>query len=283
MTVERKVRRVDEAETLGPDGQALRKRILLEPGHWAEFDPFLLLAEDWFDAEGGFPDHPHRGFETVTLVLGGEVEHRDSRGNHGVLGSGDVQWMTAGRGVIHSELARPGTTAHTLQLWLNLPRERKLTEPRYQDLRFDAAPVRREPGVIVRVFSGKSGDVVASTLNHVPVTMIELRAEPSRTFVQELPAGYNGFVYVIAGEGRIGSENHRVAAGQLAWLERADEVSTLSLSAEGNSELRAVLIAGAPLNEPVVAYGPFVMSSQAEIVQAFADYRMGRFTQPTSG
>src|SRR5918912_3458061 len=132
----------------------MANRALIEPGHWADFDPFLLLMEDWMREPGGFPDHPHRGIETVTLVLDGELWHADNRGNNGVLGADDVQWMTAGKGIIHAELPNQNKSSHTLQLWLNLPAAKKLVESAYQDLLADKALRVDEGGAVIRLLSG---------------------------------------------------------------------------------------------------------------------------------
>ena len=139
--MERGVRSVEDTLRLPADAQVNAKALVLMPGQWERYDPFLLCAEDWFHRPGGFEAHPHRGFETVTLVLDGQLEHADSRGNRGVLGPGEVQWMTAGSGVIHSELPHGSSRVHSLQLWLNLPPAEKMTEPNYQDLRASAIPV----------------------------------------------------------------------------------------------------------------------------------------------
>ncbi len=154
-----------------------RARRLIEGSDPGFTDPFLVMAEDWMP-RGAFPKHPHRGIETVTYVIDGAVEHFDSAGHCGRLGPGDVQWMTAGRGIVHEENAPQGLVAHTLQIWVNLPAAAKMTEPRYQDLIGANVPVRREPGVEARVFSGQSGDIVSNTVNHVPVTMIDAQIGP---------------------------------------------------------------------------------------------------------
>jgi quercetin 2,3-dioxygenase len=260
-----------------PEGSGThRHRFVLEPGHWAEFDPFLMMMEDWFE-RGTFGDHPHRGIETVTVVLEGHLEHRDNQGGKGLLGPGDVQWMTAGRGIIHAEEPVAGETVHSLQLWLNLPRARKLTDPRYQDLRGEAMPVRREPGAQVRLFSGSSGDVAAGTLNHVPVVMAELVVEAGGSVTQELPGSYSGFVYVLEGSGRFGANETRGEQGQVLWLGPVDGAPRSEVTVRAEQPLHALLLAGEPLHEPVVAYGPFVMNTEAEIMDAFADYRAGKF------
>lgn len=254
-----------------------RARRLIDGQDVGTTDPFILMAED-FMPRGAFGRHPHRGIETVTLVLDGAVEHFDSAGNGGLIEAGDAQWMTAGRGVIHNESALPGSIAHTLQLWVNLPASRKMTEPRYQSLRGNALPVRREPGVEVKVLSGRSGDAVSPTLNHVPVTALDARIAPGASFDQALEPEANAFVLVLEGEARVGVSKVQVTAGKLAWLIRDDAAdgSTVTIAAD-DVATRVVLFAGRPLREPVVFGGPFVMNTEAEIAQAFADYREGRF------
>ena len=184
MLERRTVSRIDHPVEQVRMNSTHRIRPLLGFGAWKEHDPFLALMEDWFP-RGVFDRHPHRGIETVTYVLDGELEHYDNQGNAGVIRPGDAQWMTAGRGVIHNEIPAEGVTVHSLQLWVNLPAAHKLTAPRYQDLTAATRPVRREPGVEVRVFSGASGGVSAATLNYVPVTMVEVRLRraqrPSKT------------------------------------------------------------------------------------------------------
>lgn len=249
-------------------------RLLVEPGRWAEHDPFLLLAEDWF-VPGTFPDHPHRGIETVTFVIDGELEHRDNHGGQGVLGAGDAQWMTAGRGIIHRE--EPRGRVHTLQLWVNLPAADKMTAPGYQDLRAAEMPVREGPGFRFRVFSGASGPVAAATRNHVPVTMVEMLLEPGARAEQPVSGDDRAFVYVLEGRGRFGAAETPVEAGQVAWLDRGQPSapSVLPVAAEG--PLRALFWSGRPLGEPVVARGPFVMNTDEQIRDAYADYRAGTF------
>lgn len=249
----------------------------IPPGEWSKHDPFLSMMNDRFK-QGAFGPHPHRGFETVTYVLSGSLAHEDNRGGHGVLGPGDVQWMTAGRGVIHNEVPIDDRSVHVLQLWLNLPSDAKLVPSRYQDLRSTEMPVRREPGAEVRVFSGTSGKVAGPALNYTPVTMVELRLDHGARVAQELPAEYNGFIYIIEGSGRFGREGTVGHRDQTLWLERTlDGDGESSVSIEASTPLRAVLIAGMPLGEPVVARGPFVMNTEDELAEAFADYRSGRF------
>jgi len=273
----REVTRIDNPPVLAGHvvGHTLRR--LIDGRHTAFTDPFVLLAEDWMP-RGAFPPHPHRGMETVTFVIEGAVEHRDSAGHRGVIRSGDAQWMTAGRGLEHEENAQKGVIAHTLQLWVNLPSAQKMTAPRYQDLVGADMPVRREPGVEIRVFSGQSAGVTSPTLNHTPVIMIDARIEPGASFLQSLPASDNAFVHVLSGVARVGATGDIVRANQLAWLSRSDETEASELVlAAGDAPVRLLLFSGRPLREPVVFGGPFVMNTQSEIGQAFADYHAGRF------
>ncbi|MGO8798852.1 MAG: pirin family protein [Roseiarcus sp.] len=246
-------------------------------GDYAAVDPFLALMEDWFP-RGVFGKHPHRGIETVTYVIDGRIDHYDNLGHQGAILPGDAQWMTAGRGLIHNEIPAEGQTAHTLQLWVNLPAAHKMVAPRYQDLVASEMPARREPGAEIRVFSGASGAVRAPTENYVPVTMVEFRLAPGVSVGQDLPADYNAFVVILEGTGRIGADAAAVKAGDVVQLDRgADAAASEAAVAAGETPLRALLYAGRPLREPVVAGGPFVMNTQAEIEQAYADYRAGRF------
>ncbi|NWL88444.1 pirin family protein [Paenibacillus sp. 79R4] len=250
---------------------------VLEMGKWEKNDPFLIMMEDKF-RRGAFDVHPHRGLETVTFVIDGSIEHYDSQsGDGGVLGPGDVQWMTAGSGVMHNEQPSEGVTAHSLQLWVNLPRDQKMSAPRYQNLKSADMPVREEHGALIRVFSGSSHEVVSQTLNHIPVTMVEAIMEPGSTVTQDLPGSYNGFIYIIQGSGVFGSSKTPAHQGQMMWLGRGrdGEASEIEITAE--EPLRFVLYAGEPVREPVVAHGPFVMNTETEIVEAFRDLRQGTF------
>lgn len=259
-------------------GPGHRHSFVLEPGKWEDHDPFLVLMEDWFQ-RGSFDVHPHRGIETVTYVMEGRLEHYDSKtGQAETLGPGDAQWMTAGRGVIHKEDPAIGETVHSLQLWVNLPSGSKMTEPSYQNLRAADMPVREEPGATVRIFSGSSGGIAAPTRNIVPVTMAEFRLEPGASIKQELPGSYNGFLFVLEGEGEFGAGRTRGTARQVLFLGAAEghESSELEIAAP-NVPLKALLYAGEPVRERVVARGPFVMNTMEQISQAFEDYRDGKF------
>lgn len=248
----------------------------IPPGAWQRHDPFLSMMNDRFK-QGAFGEHPHRGFETITYVLSGALAHHDNHGGRGVLNAGDAQWMTAGRGVVHNEVPVDENWVHVLQLWLNLPAKDKLVRSRYQDLRGEQMPVRRERGVEVRVFSGVSGGVQGPTLNYTPVTMLELRMDTGARFAQELPSDYNGFIHVIEGAGTFGGAATSGRKDQTLWLAHADAMEPTTITIEATTPLRALLFAGQPLHEAVVAHGPFVMNTQTQIVQTFADYEAGRF------
>ncbi|UOF92794.1 pirin family protein [Fodinisporobacter ferrooxydans] len=251
--------------------------MVLEPGRFEEYDPFLMLAEDWFQ-QGTFDVHPHRGIETVTFVIDGILEHYDNNSGKDQLLPGDVQWMTAGRGVIHKEDPAEGETVHSLQLWINLPGDKKMTAPRYQNLRSKDMPMRREAGAVVRVFSGSSAEIVSSTLNHVPVTMVEMILEPGATVTQDLPGSYNGFLYVLEGSGTFGANAMEGKKNQVVWLGSADDAKESEVTIRANEKLRVLLYAGEPVKERVVQYGPFVMNTEEEIRQAIDDYRNGKFS-----
>ena len=276
-TLQRRVARIDRPTVqmgMTPDH---RVRPLISSDDPRATDPFLLLMEDWFP-RGVFDRHPHRGMETVTYVISGRLDHYDNYGNKGSILPGNVQWMTAGRGIIHSEQPPDGVEVHSLQLWVNLPAGDKMIEPRTQNLAAADLPLRREQGAEIRVFSGKSGDAVAPTVNHTPVTMLEVRLEAGARIRQELPADYNAFLVVLEGDGLVGGDQSRVHAGDVVWLTRTDDDGLSEVTiAGGAAGLRVLLYAGRPLREPVVAQGPFVMNTEEQIRQASIDYRNGRF------
>jgi redox-sensitive bicupin YhaK (pirin superfamily) len=272
----RSIERVWDVAARPGQGSHLRVAQVLEPGHWERFDPFLIMMEDWF-RQGTFDFHPHRGIETVTYVLEGRLKHEDNHGGKGVLEPGDVQWMTAGRGIIHSEDPLPGETVHSLQLWVNLPRAAKMSEPRYQDLRAADMPVRHVEGGFVRVFSGSSEGTAAHTLNHTPVKFAEIVLEAGASVAESLPGSYNGFLYVLEGSGTFGANGTPGKVKQVLWLGAADAAGESEIAIRADRSLRVLLVAGQPIREPVVSYGPFVMNSMEEIKQAFEDYQSGKF------
>jgi quercetin 2,3-dioxygenase len=248
-------------------------------------DPFLLLDEmgpaDLPPGEArGAPDHPHRGFETVTYVLSGEMEHRDSAGHHGSIRAGDVQWMTAGDGVVHSEMPseafqRTGGRMHGFQLWVNLPRRDKRMAPRYQEVPAARIPVARsgDGKVEVRVIAGEALGKRAVIDTRTPIAYLHFTIAPGGAIVQPTQRDYSGFCYVFGGEGRIGSAATKVQEGEIALLGPGDEVA---IAQAGERPLEVLLVAGVPLGEPVARYGPFVMNTEGEIRQAIEDFRQGR-------
>jgi quercetin 2,3-dioxygenase len=251
-----------------------------------QVDPFLLLDEMGPSELGpgeakGAPDHPHRGFETVTYLLEGEMEHRDSHGHAGRIGPGDVQWMTAGAGVVHSEMPTPrfqatGGRMHGFQLWVNLPAREKRARPRYQDLRADTIPVARadEGRAVARVVAGSALGASAPTRTFTPILALHVSLAPGGRVEIPVPAGWNPFVYVFGGAAMVGAEARSARVGDLVVL-AADE-GVVAASAEGDATAELLVVAGEPLREPVVRYGPFVMNTEAEIHEAIADYRSGR-------
>jgi len=262
----RKVSRVAHVVPQGGNSQVENKQLVLGAEGWEKTTPFLFLSEDWFGAPKGFDEHPHRGMQTVTVVLEGALEHRDHTGAHGILRAGDVQWMTAGHGVLHSEKPYGSETAHTLQLWLNLPRKMKMIPARYQDQRLADVPVRKLNGGEVRVYAGRSGDVQHAHGSDYPMSLLDIRLQAGARLSQQLSGKDRAFIYALEGA------TDSLGAGEVAWFEPGD--GEISLTAQ--SDFRGLLFAGEPIREPIVAYGPFVMSSEQEIVQAFQDYQSGR-------
>jgi len=259
------------------DGAGVRLNRALGTAVIGAVDPFLMLDEfhsdNASDYIAGFPAHPHRGFETVTIMLDGSMEHRDSAGNRGLLGPGSVQWMTAGRGIIHSEMPRQENgLMRGFQLWVNLPATHKMAEPRYQDLPGDAIPTVNHGDGEVRVIAGSLGDTSGPVAEIVtrPI-LFDIRLDGDGEMTLPLPEAHNAFVYVYEGTATVGG--HDVDRGHLAVL---DHGATLHLGATGTST-RVLLAAGAPIGEPIARYGPFVMNTQAEIMQAIRDYQTGSF------
>ncbi|MBV8085872.1 MAG: pirin family protein [Chloroflexi bacterium] len=252
------------------------------------FDPFLLLdhmgPSDYAPGEAvGAPDHPHRGFETVTYMLDGAFEHRDSQGNAGRLTPGDVQWMTAGSGIVHSEMPaasilRDGGRIQGFQLWVNLPRRDKMTRPRYQEISAAHLPLAQsEDGkVSVRVIAGESMGHQAVIETHTPIAFLHFTVQPGASFQQPIGREYNTFVYVVNGKARFGADGTEAGEGQAVLFGADGESITLSVPADSTEPASILLLAGVPLNEPVARYGPFVMNTRDEIIQAIEDYRLGR-------
>ncbi|MEP7043706.1 MAG: pirin family protein [Dokdonella sp.] len=246
-------------------------------------DPFLMLDEFRSDSAsdyiGGFPNHPHRGFETVTYMLAGRLRHGDNQGNSGLLTPGSVQWMTAGRGIVHSEMPeQEDGLMWGFQLWVNLPAADKMSAPRYQDIAPERIPiVDAGEGVRVHVLAGQFGETVGPVSGiAVEPLYLDIELAPGARSVASIPAGHNAFVYVYAGAADLGPTDapKRSTRGELAVLER--EGDELLISA-GSEPTRLILVAGKPLNEPVAKYGPFVMNTPEQIAEAIRDYQAGKF------
>jgi quercetin 2,3-dioxygenase len=257
-----------------------------------QVDPFLLIDEmgpvDYAPGEAvGAPDHPHRGFETVTYALEGEFEHEDSAGHRGTLGPGDVQWMTAGGGIIHSEepsarVRREGGRVHGFQIWVNLPARLKLTSPRYQEVPAARIPRAATPDGKARgvVIAGSAMGVEAVIDTHTPIVLQDWTLDSGADLTLPLSGKQSALVYVFEGALRLGDAGTDVGDGQLAILGEGNQVRLRGPEGPGEHG-RLLLLAGAPLGEPVARYGPFVMNSREEILQAFEDFKSGRMGEIT--
>jgi len=262
------------------DGDGVKlTRVLTQPLQ-RRLDPFLMLdafgSDNPGDYIGGFPDHPHRGFETVTYMIAGRMRHRDSAGNEGLLSNGGVQWMTAGRGLVHSELPeQEAGVMEGFQLWLNLPAKDKMGPPGYRDMQSDTLPEIEVGGVTARLVAGRSHGVTGAVQREGTEPLyLDLHFEPGATFAQTLPPGHNAFVYVYRGTLAIGET--MLASQRMAILANAAGSDGVTLRATGGAPARALLLAGRPLNEPIAQYGPFVMNTNDEIFQAIEDFQAGR-------
>jgi len=264
------------------DGAGVKLTRVIGSPELPDLDPFLLLdefgtdkAEDYL---AGFPSHPHRGFETVTYMLDGRMRHKDNHGNEGLLTPGSVQWMTAGRGLIHSEMPEQESgRMRGFQLWVNLPARDKMTEPKYQEYPPERIPVATpSAGVTVKVIAGRVGEIVGPIVQ--PATdplYLDIELAPDVAWQYRLPEGHNAFAYAFEGAATVGegSEARALESQQLAVLGGGSE---LQLRA-GHAGVRLILVAGRPLREPVMRHGPFVMNTRQELMQAFVDFQEGRF------
>ena len=276
---------VDSIRTLEGAGFPVRRPF--PTAQLMQVDPFLLLDHlgpvRWGPGEGiGAPDHPHRGFETVTYLLSGEMEHKDSAGHSGRLRAGDVQWMTAGAGVVHSELPtaefqRTGGVMHGFQIWVNLPARDKMIRPRYQDIPAARIPEATSPDgkAKVRVIAGNAMGRSAVIDTRTPIVYLHYTLRPGGEAMPEVRSDYNALVYVLGGEVLAGEDGRAVREGQMARLGEGESVR-LAVAADAKEPADLLLLAGAPLNEPVARYGPFVMNTEKEIQQAIRDYQSGR-------
>jgi redox-sensitive bicupin YhaK (pirin superfamily) len=252
-------------------------------------DPFLLIDEMGPVVYGpgeavGAPDHPHRGFETVTYVVEGELEHEDSAGHRGALRAGDVQWMTAGAGIVHSEepsraLREQGGRVHGFQVWVNLPARLKMTTPRYQEIPAAKIPTAETPDgkARVRIVAGEALGARAVIDTHTPIVYQDWSIDDGADVISPVPRDHQALVYVFEGSLRVGDDDRPVSDGQMAVLSAGDVVRLRGAPGGG----RLLLLAGVPLAEPVARYGPFVMNSEDEIVQAVRDFQTGRMGEIT--
>ena len=256
----------------------------------SEFDPFLLLDEIGPinikpGKQKGFPDHPHRGFETVTYLLEGKFEHKDSQGHAGIINSGDVQLMTAGSGVIHSEMpekefSKNGGKLHGFQLWVNLPKSSKMMKPRYQEILQSKIPIgtTKDDNITVKVIAGESLGAKAIINTITPIIYLHFKLERGSRIVQPVPKEYNVFAYVIQGKGVFEpSDSNKVERGNLVIFDTDGKEVYIQAVEDSKIPFEVLLIGGIPLREPITRYGPFVMNTQQEIYKAIEDYRNGKF------
>jgi quercetin 2,3-dioxygenase len=254
---------------------------VVDPSRFAEQDPFIVLMDDRVDMPDGVPiggEHPHAGFEIATLLLEGEIHDQDE----GVLRAGDLQWMLAGRGVIHNEHSMPHGRTRILQLWMTIPADERCSEPHLEAVSHESAPMLRAGGASVRVLSGSSGSAHAPERSHghVPTTILDVRLDAGATVEQQLPASYNGFVYVLDGSVRAGdADGTTLRTSQVGWLDRPESTgpSVLRLAASDGERAHVVLYAGEPQHRPIAMHGPFVGETRADLMRVSRDYMDGRF------
>ena len=272
--MKRKIKKIIEGIDTS-DGAGVKLRRIIGGPDLNMLDPFLLFdefgSENPDDYIAGFPPHPHRGFETITYMLNGKFRHKDSAGNEGLLTEGSVQWMTAGRGVIHSEMPeKTDGLARGFQLWLNLPKKLKMIDPSYNDIPSHNIPEVNIDGGKVRIISGTYKGIEGPGLPHTGMCYFDVILNPSKGIDISLDNFWNTFIYVYSGEAII--ENETIQKGQLAVL---SEKGLLNFTSNKKSILKCIVISGEPLNEPVARGGPFVMNTKEEVLKAFNDYQQG--------
>ncbi|KAJ6026704.1 hypothetical protein N7499_004802 [Penicillium canescens] len=280
MAVPRAIRQVflaiEQAE-----GAGARVRRSIGTAKLRNFSPFLMLDHFTIGKGAGFPDHPHRGQETITYLLSGGVDHEDFAGNKGTIGPGDLQFMTAGRGIMHAEMPHEnedGSPNVGMQLWVDLPQKLKMCEPRYRDLRASEIPIAKpdDDRVTVKVISGQSHGVDSvRDLAYTPVWILDISIKPGGKISQPLPQGWNAFAYTLAGETVFGSSDSTRVVKEFhnVQFDQAGDFVELSVPDNADSESRIFLVAGQPLDQKVVQYGPFVLNTQEEVYQAMLDYQ----------
>ncbi|HVL04935.1 MAG TPA: pirin family protein [Acidimicrobiales bacterium] len=285
----RPVRSVTTAPT-GYEGEGFPVHRAFAGVPMADLDPFIHMDQmgevDYAPGEPkGTSWHPHRGFETVTYMIDGVMEHQDSNGGGGVITDGDTQWMTAGGGILHIErppeaLVMSGGLFHGLQLWVNLPAKDKMIQPRYQDIRGSSVALLSSPdgGALVRLIAGDLGGHTGPGSTYTPITIVHATIQPGAEVDLPWRAGYNGLLYVLSGLGTVGAERRPVRSGQLAVLGEGDTIRVAGPreQAGGSPGLDVYVMGGRPIREPVAHYGPFVMNTKAQLIKAFEDYQSGR-------
>jgi redox-sensitive bicupin YhaK (pirin superfamily) len=274
----------------GYEGEGFPVRRAFAGVDMAALDPFIHMDQmgevEYAPGEPkGTPWHPHRGFETVTYMIDGEMAHQDSNGGGGLITNGDTQWMTAGSGLLHIEtppehVVTSGGLFHGFQLWVNLPRSQKLTAPRYQDIRAAKVALLSSPdgGALLRVIAGEVAGHEGPGVTHTPIALVHATLTPGASLTVPWRPDFNALVYTLAGHGSAGAEARPIHSGQLAVFGAGD---TLTITADARQESRSpdldvLILGGLPIREPVVAYGPFVMNTRAEVMQAFEDFQQGR-------
>ena len=272
--MKRKIKKIIEGIDTS-DGAGVKLRRIIGGPDLNMLDPFLLFdefgSENPDDYIAGFPPHPHRGFETITYMLNGKFRHKDSAGNEGLLTDGSVQWMTAGRGVIHSEMPeKTDGLVRGFQLWLNLPKKLKMIDPSYNDIPSQNIPEVNTDGGKVRIISGTYKGIEGPGLPHTGMSYFDVILNPSKGIEISLDNFWNTFIYVYSGEAII--ENETIQKGQLAVL---SEKGLLNFTSNKKSILKCIVVSGEPLNEPVARGGPFVMNTKEEVLKAFNDYQEG--------
>lgn len=263
------------------EGAGARVRRSIGTAKLRNFSPFLMLDHFTIGKGAGFPDHPHRGQETITYLLSGGVDHEDFAGNKGTIGPGDLQFMTAGRGIMHAEMPHEnpdGSPNVGMQLWVDLPQKLKMCEPRYRDLRASEIPIAKvdDGRVTVRVISGQSHGVDSvRDLAYTPVWILDVTIQPGGRISQALPQGWNAFAYTLSGDTVFGSNDSTRIVKEFhnVVFEQAGDLVEASVPDNADSEARFLIVAGQPLDQKVVQYGPFVLNSQEEVYQAMLDYQ----------
>ncbi|MEV0588996.1 pirin family protein [Nonomuraea sp. NPDC050310] len=298
---DRKVLAVETAPS-GFEGEGFPVRKALATIKPSYLDPFVMMDQmgevDYAPGEPkGTPWHPHRGFETVTYMIDGTFDHQDSHGGGGTITNGDTQWMTAGSGILHIEappewLVTQGGLFHGIQLWVNLPAKDKMLAPKYQDIRANNVVLlsSSDGGALVRLIAGDVAGHAGPGATHTPITLLHASVSPGAKLTLPWRKDFNALAYVLSGKGSAGAEKAPVTAGQLAVFEGfgnrpglATEAETITLTASAKSPLEVIVLGGEPIGEPVAHYGPFVMNTREELVQAFEDYQSGRFGSIPAG